>query len=322
MKPRTKNTLKSIEILLAEPQANLRQAIRGALHREGYVTTSDFSKLDALEDATVMGMPDLIVLDSSMRSERRTKGALEYIRGVRTGTIGSNPFVPIIVMLWEPKKEDVTQFAMAGPDDMLVKPLAPATLLERIETIATDRKRFFVTPDYIGPDRRKDGRSEKEKAAIEGVEVPNTLKRKVMGTPMSKEELAAEISSVRRMIDSLRVERNAVYIEQLITGIAMPLIMGKRPNDMTRKIRSVLDCIDDCRGRLDEEGYPHTANLCGGLATLVNRITDKLDDGPDRKDIELLIPVSKAIVSSVGDDQDKQMFAQEISNMLDRKLKP
>lgn len=313
--------LKSVELVLAEPQASLRQAVRGALQRQGFSAISDFARLEAVHESIEISTPDLVVIDSSMTNESGSYTAVDLIRNIRQGNLGSNPFVPIIVMLWQPTRELVTALAEAGPDDLLVKPVAPATLLERIIAVATDRKQFMVTSNYIGPDRRSGNRNGKDadSASEKGIEVPNTLQAKINGKPLDNADLTRLINQAKKDIDAKRLERNADQIEYLVERIAMPLLLNQMDEGIHTKLDDLIECVNDCRDRMSGDGYVHTAKLCRSLTTLVAKIRRSIASSSlEKKDIELLIPVSKAIVASVGNDAEKQVFAQEIVSMMVR----
>lgn len=130
--------------------------------------------------------PDLIIVDRDFFGD----DAAERIRSIRHGETGSNPFVPIIGTVGEAKQSDIMSFMRSGIDEILVRPFAIATILQRLNNFSRGRKPFIATMDYIGPDRRtrEERTAKKSEKAVEAsperlvdprpVVVPNSLKLK------------------------------------------------------------------------------------------------------------------------------------------------
>ena len=163
-------TREQVEILFGEPQGGLRQAIRTALHREGYKRVVDFERIEGIRDSVRRGLPDVVILDARMEGDGQEVAT--FLKGMRFNRVGGNPFVNVIVTLWDPNQNLVRAMVDAGCDDMLAKPLSPGQIIDRMNVLATNRKPFVVTSEYIGPDRRKDVARGSE---IPQIEVPNTL---------------------------------------------------------------------------------------------------------------------------------------------------
>jgi DNA-binding response OmpR family regulator len=215
MESRQKNThAAEAKILFGEPEAALRQALRSALGREGFENIQDFDRTKQLREAVSKGQPDLLIIDSEMD----TGEADGMIQDIRHGKLGDNPFVSVIVTIWEPTKEVVKRVASSGTDDIMVKPLSPGQILERIRVLVQARKPFVVTSDYIGPDRRKDVDRENE---IPQIAVPNTLRTKMKGEKVDRASLARAIDAAQGSINDQKLKRNAFQIAFLVE-VVMP----------------------------------------------------------------------------------------------------
>ena len=149
---------------------------------EGFRSTADFGKIEEVLEALKHQCPDVLVLDTGLEDG----DVCDVIKQIRNYEIGDNPFVPVIVTTWDPDRDLVRRVANCGTDAMLVKPISPGQLFERMEALAFRRRPFVVTSDYTGPDRRSDDDRGSE---IPQIEVPNTLLAKANGTPMSPDEL-------------------------------------------------------------------------------------------------------------------------------------
>ena len=119
----------------------MRQTLRSVLSREGFSKIRDTNNLPEFEQILDTEFPDLLIMDAQM-GEGDTP--TELVRRMRHGKFGRNPYIPIILTIWEPTKELVRAVAASGADDLLVKPLAPHVILERIKALAFNRKKFVV----------------------------------------------------------------------------------------------------------------------------------------------------------------------------------
>jgi DNA-binding response OmpR family regulator len=93
---------------------------------------------------------DLVVMDPSVEND----AGYDFVRWLRTQKMDPNSYVPIILVSGHTQQSNVHRGLNAGASYVIVKPLAPAVLLERILWIAHENKAFIETVDYLGPDRR------------------------------------------------------------------------------------------------------------------------------------------------------------------------
>jgi DNA-binding response OmpR family regulator len=85
----------------------------------------------------------------------------------------ANPYVPIIMVTGHSERKRVTTARDAGVTEFITKPISATSLYRRIlNVIANPRpfiktdtyfgpdRRRFTNPNYIGPERRKGGKSD------------------------------------------------------------------------------------------------------------------------------------------------------------------
>lgn len=107
----------------------------------------------AIEDATAIvhrATLDLIVIDPNLKEG----DGLEFVRWLRNSGIDPNRFAPVLVLSANGANFAVARARDAGASFFLVKPVTPATLLERIGRVLRDKRAFIVADTYAGPDRR------------------------------------------------------------------------------------------------------------------------------------------------------------------------
>ncbi|MBP5857081.1 response regulator transcription factor [Marivibrio halodurans] len=298
----------SARILFGEPEGSLRQALRTALSREGFEGIVDFDRTKSLREAVLKAQPDLLILDSEMDS-----GAADaMIQEIRHGKLGENPFVPVIVTIWEPTQSVVRRVASSGTDDIMVKPLSPGQILERIRVLVRARKPFVVTSDYIGPDRRKD---ESRPSDIPRIDVPNTLRAKIRGEQIDRAELARAIEEAQRSINDQKLKRNAFQIAFLVeivlpefrkSGISATLLNG---------LERLTEVGRDTAERVKDTKWTHVSDLCTSLIRVTASIRETVEQ-PEKKEVDLLKPLSEAIVVALHPDESSAAISNEIANAV------
>lgn len=299
---------RDVRILFGEPEANLRHALRAALAREGYTGIDDFDRLPSLREAMEKTDPDLVVMDSEMDAGEADR----IITDLRHNRLGNNPFVPVIVTIWNPTQDQVRRVASSGTDDMLVKPVSPNQVFERIKQLINQRKPFVVTSDYIGPDRRKDvGRG----SEIPTIEVPNTLRAKVRGEKVDRKALDAMIGEAQQEINEQRLKRNAFQVGFLVHLLLPEFENFEVTDERIKSVQRLVDVSRDIGNRVKGTKYEHVTTLCTAMVRVASSINDMIGH-PDEKDVELLKPLSEAILQAFNPNTGTADIATEISGAI------
>jgi DNA-binding response OmpR family regulator len=193
--------------LVYDPIGPNRIATRASLHSVGFRRVDLAPSLDVLRERLKIRSPDLLLVELA-GSENEV---CELVQQVRQGALGHNPFIVIIVTTWRRDGSIVGQVLNSGADDLIARPVSAHMLGERIKAFAERRKRFVVTMDYIGPDRRREPRGQ----GAECVEVPNPMNIRAMPN-LSEEEgdrqIAAAIHRGKETLDSQKTRRDAVQL--------------------------------------------------------------------------------------------------------------
>lgn len=283
-------------------------ALRNTIIGEGYKSIEDFSEVKGLEHALGNGWPDLVIIDSALPGG----DSASLIEAVRYNRTGENPFIPVIVTLWDAQKESVGRIVGSGVDDLLVNPISPTQLMSRIDALVFNRKPFVVTSDYIGPDRR----DEKDRDnTIPAINVPNTLKQKANGEAVNYDSLRDVIGDVLVTINEQRLKRHSYQISFLVRLIHEGLEKGSADTRMKGFIRRLSDVARDMGDRLIGSQYEHVSDLCQTMIDTAGRIA-RNPGNPEAKDIELLKPLSDALIVGFNPDKESAEMASEINGML------
>lgn len=182
-------------------------------------------------------------------------------RALRGGFLGRDPFLPLLVAVEHPTGDDLRDLAGGGIDAVLLKPLTPAAILERLNFLTDHRLGFVVTADYIGPDRRRGQRAAATTGFPSLTEVPNSLlDRRISesASPMYcklREKAWAEIR--RRRLDC--------YAEALsaLGARTLPTMAG---DDESADARHLARLLADAGNWLSRAGVSTLAENAAGLA--------------------------------------------------------
>lgn len=301
------------DIVFADGERSIRHGIRTILVDQGYKSIRDYGTLDIVEEEVERTLPDLIVMDAMMDGGE----ACALAQRIRQRECGINPFVGIIITVWQPNEAIIRRIVNSGVDDILVKPISPRRLMERINVIAFKRKPFVVTSDYIGPDRRTDASKQRVGQVIPSIPVPNTLEAKARGRPLSMADLQRLISEAMYEINEQRLKRHSYQIAFLV-GEILSAFQRKVLDDPAKKaIVRLSEVAEEIGVRLKRSSFEHVANLCQNLINVAGSIRRNARN-PNPKDLELLKPLSDAILVSFNPDKNAAAMAGEISSMLDR----
>ena len=240
----------------------------------------------------------------------------EVVSRMRRGEKGDNPFVPVIMLTWDANADVIRKAAGCGVDDILAAPISPADLFGRIKTLVSKRKPFVVTSDYIGPDRRRDaGRNAGD--GIPLIDVPNTLRSKAMGEPVNVSDLKAAVGEVMTEINDQRLVRHSYQINFLV-GIIFPAYQaGEVTPEIRVHVTQLAEVAAEVEGRLAGSRFEHVGELCQPLSGVAPSIRGSWRE-PNRKDVELLKPLSQAILAGFNPDKDSTDMASEITNMVSK----
>ena len=118
----------SKKILLVEDEQPIREMLRYALEREGYVVEEACDAIQARE-FLARNRPDLAIVDWMMPGET----GVEFIRRLRKDEVLAD--LPVIMLTARVEEMDKVKGLDNGADDYLTKPVAIKELLARIKAI-------------------------------------------------------------------------------------------------------------------------------------------------------------------------------------------
>ncbi|HQF30012.1 MAG TPA: response regulator [Hyphomicrobiales bacterium] len=144
--------LSKLHVLLLDDNRNFLSILRSVLRdfgiRDIVEFTSPVAALEYLRNTPV----HIALIDLAMPE----MNGLEFADRVRRMTDAANPFMPMIMITGHADRSLVQKVINHGIEGLLVKPLRPSALKDRIVALASRPRHYVRTKTgYFGPDRRR-----------------------------------------------------------------------------------------------------------------------------------------------------------------------
>lgn len=159
-------------VLLFDAQDIARRNTRQSLGDAGVTQIREISTTRELAITLKERRHDLLVLASAHLDD----GIAPLLRNLRRHRFGPDPFAPVVVTVSSKDDKLVQRIAYSGVDHIVSRPFSPEQMARRLHALIGSRPRFIETLDYLGPDRRRDGR---QGDGSDSIVVPNALKARV-----------------------------------------------------------------------------------------------------------------------------------------------
>ncbi|CAA7620718.1 response regulator [Magnetospirillum sp. UT-4] len=284
-----------VRLVIADPSPMIRTGLRAALFPMGFRAITDTASFVKLHELIEQDSLDLLI--ASTQLEGNDVGYL--ISEMRNQRLGGNPFVVVISMLASADPDYVRRAINAGSDDLLVTPVAPEQLMQRIEKLTRMRKPFVVTHDYTGPDRRLKGRAGDGPPAPM-LEPPNPLKVRaesgIDGTRLDR--LVREAGTA---LNRLKIERHAAQLDWLVNHVHASVRDGvvTNPQALMPYTNKLVVVAEDMTKRMKATPLePHLATVADllDMARRVDHSVESVAFG----ELERLAMLAKSVVRVVG----------------------
>lgn len=273
MKKFEKDKLSDVDVYLGEPNEQVRESMRAMMRGEGFRRARTFARIDDLVNAIKDAPPDLLIAADDI------DGSLfDIIRGIRHFKIGRNPFIMITLMVRPDSDDSVKRAILAGADDVMIKPVSPGKLLERIAHLTHNRLPFIATTDYVGPERR---RQTDRPSKIRQLNVVNTFKAKVDGKRMSQSEVARAVEANMNEVMAARLDSHGLKLGW-ICGLILKAYEEKNiTKELEDRLLILVSVLEDAARTARVLGEPELSQICTQLAREVEEMAEKYEDPTD-----------------------------------------
>jgi len=144
--------LKKAAILLIDPNAPSMEVLAQIFMGFG---ASQFLRASSYEEAVKLakgGAIDLIVCEAKLKPDE--PDGYEFVSWLRRSGLQPNCYAPVLLVTSHTSKTNIVRARDCGAHFVVMKPLAPAVLLDRILWIAQVNRSFVACDTYVGPERR------------------------------------------------------------------------------------------------------------------------------------------------------------------------
>lgn len=282
--------LENIRVVLAEPNQNLRRSIKSILVKAGMKNVLDTDDISQVRRVIDNDLVELVIGDDS--SEYGDFNKLIY--DMRHRDVGENPFLIAVTMLQNPSSDVIRGAMNSGTDHILAKPVEPDALINLIIELTQSRKRFVVTTDYIGPDRRTTARP--GTMTIPQIDVPNPLRQRMTGQ-MRETTQRRTIETAWGKINEQKVERYAFQIGWLLDRIVPEVGIDSEEysDDFHAHVSRLIKVSRDMSKRIGKTSFAHVKEK---TMTMTYLVEESMENGFTPEGVILLLKLSDIISDS------------------------
>lgn len=142
--------LSGLTFLIADPNAYFRTITQRILRSFGAGNVVEAG--DTARTSQLLGEHriDILLCDVQLPPE----GGLSLVRSIRGDAKNEHRTVPILVLSSDTRPATVQRARDSGANMVLVKPVSPRSLYDRLAWVALTPRNFVEDANYFGPDRR------------------------------------------------------------------------------------------------------------------------------------------------------------------------
>lgn len=264
MAPPAKQAYQNVRVVLAEPQAEMGNAIHAALFPHGLREFTVCRDADGLRAALDTVLVDVLLCDIDLPGLRFR----DTMQRIRHYEFGRNPFLHIVALVSLSGRDQVQRLIGAGVDDLIRKPMPASRIAARFEVLTRPRKPFVVAEEYIGPNRRK---ALRRGDGFSFVDVPSSLRSKAIDS-MHATQIQKAIDRSWRDVS----ERQAGFRQNAINTLTERIIAffsGRGTEDeLRRDLAYLVDKAEALIARHRDSDSTHVADIAACMMGVARRI--------------------------------------------------
>lgn len=299
--------LSAIDVLLIEPNPEVRGALRDGLKAHGIGNVVAASTAEEAAKLAAETLFDLVIWDHAPPAD----AVPSLPRAIRHGAVGENPFPVIIVTMRRTETSAVKRVIDDGIDNILARPFGLTSLIDRITAMIHSRRPFAVTSSYIGPDRRLVPRPQ---VGLPLIAVPNTLQDKALDR-FDAGRFRVEMNLARSKVNLQKLVHGAL----MVTSVAEQVARHYESGTEDESVRLHLDLLVEqtCEIGRCLAGTPdaHVSALCESMLRVLDDIRRRYLK-PEKKDVELLRNLGQAIHMSLRPDEKIASLSKDIAGSI------
>ena len=148
----TRIDLRKATVLLVEPNNQAMDVLTQVFMGFGATHFVKAASFDEAQQAAHGSAVDMVACEATLQPGE--PDGYEFVSWLRGSGLDPNAFAPVILVSSHTSRRNVSRARDCGAHFMVMKPLSPAVLLDRILWIAQTNRTFVSCDAYTGPDRR------------------------------------------------------------------------------------------------------------------------------------------------------------------------
>jgi len=145
-----KINLRGLSFLVADQNAYLCSLCNSILRGFGAGRVLEAHDAHSAVKALTSYKIDMLMCDAKLPPD----GGLEFTRSIRWNKECEFRTIPILIMTNDTRSTMITKARDCGANMVIVKPMSPSSLYDRLAWVAFNPRSFIDSPNYFGPDRR------------------------------------------------------------------------------------------------------------------------------------------------------------------------
>jgi len=142
--------IRGLTFLIADENAYFSSICNSILRSFGATKVIEVHDAGEAIKALTQRKIDLLLCDSKLPPD----GGLKFTQSIRWDKESEFRTIPILIMTNDTRSNAITQARDSGANMIVVKPMSPASLYDRLLWVAFNPRKFVDSPSYFGPDRR------------------------------------------------------------------------------------------------------------------------------------------------------------------------
>jgi len=160
------------------------------------------------------------------------------------------------------------------------------------------RKPYLATQDYVGPDRRG-GREDPNAPGVALIHPPNTLRAKLEGRPLTRDDLGAQVRATQLAMAEQRLGRDVARVINLTKAVDQAGIDGRRDGKLVSELDQLAQLGRDLAVQVTDTPLESLIPILSNLRRTAEALRDALP-GLDLTRVKLLLPMGEAVSAAMG----------------------
>lgn len=279
-----KDALKKITVYIGEKNYYERQQLRDMFKSQGLTQIICHANLPSMKEVMVQVPPDLLVISDDFDTD-----VFSAIKEIRNQKLSDNPFMLITMLVSANRPASLQQAIGTGVDDIIVKPLTPERVQERLKLVTFHRQPFIVTDDYMGPQRK----NMEVTGRVRRISVLNTMLEKVQGREFDKTALRNAVEGSLQEVLQAKLDRQSFRLGEVCERLVNAYDTGAISEEVQNDLVMLADVLGEASSVASKLRDASLAGLCDNLSENVRGIADHYDEATPGE-VELIRKVTAA----------------------------